>query len=105
MRIRLSGGWDCRVCGIQFAGVGGSLFSYYLLLRQVPSRGEVEFVNYSTKYRPDLDLVVKDISFKVSSGEMVMLEWQNLLFNFEETFFGDPQVEVYAKQSVVQHDS
>jgi len=36
-----------------------------------PSKGEVEFVNYSTKYRPDLDLVVKDISFKVSSGEKI----------------------------------
>ena len=51
------------------------------------SKGEVEFVNYSTKYRPDLDLVVKDISFKVSSGEKVMLEWQNLLFIHREESF------------------
>jgi len=36
-----------------------------------PSKGEVEFINYSTRYRPDLDLVVKDISFKVSSGEKI----------------------------------
>lgn len=36
-----------------------------------PLRGAVEFVNYSTRYRPDLDLVLKDVSFKVAPGEKV----------------------------------
>lgn len=36
-----------------------------------PLRGAVEFVNYSTRYRPDLDRVLKDVSFKVEPGEKV----------------------------------
>ncbi|KAL1981719.1 hypothetical protein VTN96DRAFT_2276 [Rasamsonia emersonii] len=36
-----------------------------------PSQGAVEFVNYSTRYRPDLDLVLKNISFTVLPGEKV----------------------------------
>ncbi|KXL50173.1 hypothetical protein M433DRAFT_151473 [Acidomyces richmondensis BFW] len=36
-----------------------------------PSRGSVEFVNYSTRYRKDLEFVLKDITFKVLSGEKV----------------------------------
>lgn len=36
-----------------------------------PSQGVVEFVNYSTRYRADLDPVLKDLSFKIDAGEKV----------------------------------
>jgi ABC-type multidrug transport system fused ATPase/permease subunit len=36
-----------------------------------PSRGAVEFRNYSTRYRKDFDLVLKKITFKVLPGEKV----------------------------------
>lgn len=36
-----------------------------------PSRGAVEFVNYSTRYRKEFDLVLKNITFKVLPGEKV----------------------------------
>lgn len=36
-----------------------------------PSHGAVEFVNYSTRYRKDFDLVLKKINFKVLPGEKV----------------------------------
>ena len=34
---------------------------------QWPTKGEVEFREYSTRYRPELDLVLKDISITVVS--------------------------------------
>ncbi|KAJ5723567.1 hypothetical protein N7488_001602 [Penicillium malachiteum] len=36
-----------------------------------PTEGAVEFVGYSTRYRPDLDPVLKEISFSVKAGEKV----------------------------------
>ncbi|KAL2861227.1 putative ABC bile acid transporter [Aspergillus lucknowensis] len=36
-----------------------------------PSQGVVEFLNYSTRYRPDLDPVLREVSFTVQSGEKV----------------------------------
>ncbi|KAL4789715.1 hypothetical protein BDV19DRAFT_20483 [Aspergillus venezuelensis] len=36
-----------------------------------PTRGEVKFSNYSTRYRPDLDPVLRQVSFTVQSGEKV----------------------------------
>ena len=36
-----------------------------------PSHGAIEFINYSTRYRPDLDPVLKNVSFKVQPGERV----------------------------------
>ena len=36
-----------------------------------PSKGSVEFIDYSTRYRNDFDLVLKHISFKVLPGEKV----------------------------------
>ena len=36
-----------------------------------PSKGEVTFKHYSTRYRPDLDLVLKDVTLKIKSNEMV----------------------------------
>ncbi|KAI5791332.1 P-loop containing nucleoside triphosphate hydrolase protein [Pyronema domesticum] len=36
-----------------------------------PEKGAVTFTNYSTRYRPDLDLVLKGVSFSVSPGEKV----------------------------------
>ncbi|KKK27136.1 hypothetical protein ARAM_001306 [Aspergillus rambellii] len=36
-----------------------------------PSRGSVKFVDYSTRYRPDLDPVLRGVSFTVQPGEKV----------------------------------
>ncbi|KAF2637665.1 ATP-dependent bile acid permease-like protein [Massarina eburnea CBS 473.64] len=36
-----------------------------------PSKGSVEFIDYSTRYRPDFDPVLKNVSFKILSGEKV----------------------------------
>ncbi|KAF2184709.1 ATP-dependent bile acid permease-like protein [Zopfia rhizophila CBS 207.26] len=36
-----------------------------------PSQGSVEFIHYSTRYRPDFDLVLKNITFKILPGEKV----------------------------------
>ncbi|KAF1957257.1 hypothetical protein CC80DRAFT_547174 [Byssothecium circinans] len=36
-----------------------------------PSKGSVEFIGYSTRYRPDFDPVLKKITFKILSGEKV----------------------------------
>ncbi|XP_044152162.1 ATP-binding cassette sub-family C member 3 [Bufo gargarizans] len=36
-----------------------------------PNSGEIEFVNYSVRYRPGLDLVLKDLSLSVKGGERI----------------------------------
>ncbi|KAK4252067.1 hypothetical protein C7999DRAFT_37047 [Corynascus novoguineensis] len=36
-----------------------------------PSRGEVEFINYSTRYREGLDLVLKNINLDIKSHEKI----------------------------------
>ncbi|KAF2171065.1 hypothetical protein M409DRAFT_19038 [Zasmidium cellare ATCC 36951] len=36
-----------------------------------PSKGSVEFIDYSTRYRSDFDLVLKHITFRISPGEKV----------------------------------
>ena len=36
-----------------------------------PLQGEVEFRNYSVRYRPGLELVLKDLSLQVRGGEKV----------------------------------
>ncbi|PVI02729.1 bile acid-transporting ATPase [Periconia macrospinosa] len=36
-----------------------------------PSHGSVEFISYSTRYRPDFDQVLKNITFKILPGEKV----------------------------------
>lgn len=36
-----------------------------------PSKGSVEFINYSTRYRDDFDLVLKNLTFKIQPGEKV----------------------------------
>lgn len=36
-----------------------------------PHKGEVEFRNYSVRYRPGLELVLKDLSLRVHGGEKV----------------------------------
>lgn len=36
-----------------------------------PSQGSVEFINYSTRYRADFDLVLKNLTFKILPGEKV----------------------------------
>lgn len=36
-----------------------------------PSKGAIKFENYSTKYRSDLDLVLKDLNFEIDSGQKI----------------------------------
>ena len=36
-----------------------------------PSKGQIEFVNFSVKYRPDTEIVLKNISFKIQGNEKV----------------------------------
>lgn len=36
-----------------------------------PNSGAVKLTNYSTRYRPDLDLVLKDINLQIKAGEKV----------------------------------
>jgi ABC-type multidrug transport system fused ATPase/permease subunit len=36
-----------------------------------PSQGAVDFINYSTRYRPGLDLVLKDINIRIKAHEKV----------------------------------
>ena len=36
-----------------------------------PSEGRIEFINYSVRYRKELDCVLKSISFKINSCEKV----------------------------------
>lgn len=36
-----------------------------------PSRGEVEFCNYSTRYRKDYDMVLRNLNFKISPCEKI----------------------------------
>ncbi|KAI5288946.1 hypothetical protein KEM52_000971 [Ascosphaera acerosa] len=36
-----------------------------------PEKGEVQFIGYSTRYRPDLNLVLKEVTFSASAGERI----------------------------------
>lgn len=40
-----------------------------------PTKGEVELSNYSIRYRPGLDLVLKNLSLKVKGGEKVKIQF------------------------------
>ena len=37
--------------------------------RNWPRTGKIEFINYSVKYRPDVDYVLKHVSFSLASGQ------------------------------------
>lgn len=39
-----------------------------------PKKGEIIVESYSLRYRQDLDLVLNDISFKIKSGEKVIID-------------------------------
>ena len=45
--------------------------------RSWPDKGCVEFIDYGTRYRPGLDLVLKGIDITINSGEKV----SNLICN------------------------
>lgn len=38
-----------------------------------PTRGVVEFRNYSVRYRPGLELVLKNLTLRVQGGEKVLV--------------------------------
>lgn len=37
-----------------------------------PQDGQIQFKDYSVKYREDLDFVLKDLNFKIGTGEKVI---------------------------------
>lgn len=41
------------------------------LNRNWPNRGEIQFHNYQLRYRQNLDLVLKDLTFTIYAGERV----------------------------------
>ena len=43
----------------------------FLKLNGFPKRGEIKFINYFVKYRPDTDFVLKNINFKINPGEKI----------------------------------
>ena len=40
-------------------------------LENWPNKGQIEFINFSVKYRPDTEIVLKNISFKIEGKEKV----------------------------------
>jgi ABC-type multidrug transport system fused ATPase/permease subunit len=36
-----------------------------------PSRGSIQFIGYGTRYRSDLDLVLRNLTFKIEAGEKI----------------------------------
>jgi ABC-type multidrug transport system fused ATPase/permease subunit len=40
-------------------------------LKNWPSSGEINFKNFWTKYRPDLDYVIKGLNFSIKAGEKI----------------------------------
>jgi ABC-type multidrug transport system fused ATPase/permease subunit len=49
-----------------------------------PQKGCVNFKNYSTKYRDDLDLVLKDITTTIHGGEKA-----SILNRYQMSFYSD----------------
>lgn len=43
-----------------------------------PQQGAISFIDYSTRYRKDLDLVVKNISIEIQGGEKVLIYMMEL---------------------------
>ena len=43
-----------------------------------PSEGNIDFVNYSVKYREELDFVLKDINLSIKSSEKVNINYNIL---------------------------
>ncbi len=56
---------------------------------QWPQNGAVQFDNYSTRYRPGMDLVLKHITCNVSPSEKVSVR-QGLHLNYEKCTFWKP---------------
>jgi len=53
-----------------------------MLPREWPSDGVIEFKNYSTRYRPGLELVLRNITCVVQSGEKVTVKFHYFLCFF-----------------------
>jgi ABC-type multidrug transport system fused ATPase/permease subunit len=43
----------------------------FLKANNFPKRGEIKFINYFVRYRPDTELVLKNINFKINPGEKI----------------------------------
>ena len=42
-----------------------------LIKNNWPKEGKIEFINYSVKYRPNTEIVIKNINLKINSGEKI----------------------------------
>ena len=49
-------------------GLKNKDLQYHHSITNWPKSGKIEFYNYSVKYRPDLDYVLRNITFKLESG-------------------------------------
>ena len=79
--------WDCYLRYPSFRQIKPARFDIYTLLlhhqaawtlpstdpgKTWPQYGEVEYQHYSTRYRPGLGLVLKDMTFTIKPGEKVV---------------------------------
>ena len=67
--------------------------------RDWPADGEILFENYSTRYRPELDLVVKNISVNISGGEKVQNLFQIAVLKAYVCHFADFYVRTAGRTS------
>ena len=64
--------WPLQVCNILCMKAAWNIANT-VLPRDWPTDGVIEFKSYSTRYRPGLELVLKNISCTIQSGEKVIL--------------------------------
>ncbi|QQP38800.1 ATP-binding cassette transporter sub-family C member 1 isoform X5, partial [Caligus rogercresseyi] len=70
-----------------------------------PSKGKVEFNNYSLRYKPDSDLVLRGISFSVEGGERVGISSLSVaLFRIVEAAGGNISIDGQDISKIGLHD-
>ncbi|QQP38755.1 ATP-binding cassette transporter sub-family C member 1 isoform X5 [Caligus rogercresseyi] len=70
-----------------------------------PSKGKVEFNNYSLRYKPDSDLVLRGISFSVEGGERVGISSLSVaLFRIVEAAGGNITIDGQDISKIGLHD-
>lgn len=49
--------------------------------------GRIKFIDYSVKYREDLEFVLRNINFNVKESEKVMKNYNHILYCTEKFYF------------------